>query len=138
MDKVQRIEAKILELCKDDEVREKIDALVCISGISYVSAISIVAEIGDFSRFSKAKSFVSFIGLCPGEDSSGNRVRHTAITKAGNSRVKRQSAVRPSSLSKGKSGIIIPVTPAAAAHLQKFCMLSGSRGKEARMVEAGA
>ena len=31
MDKVQRIEAKILELCKDDEVREKIDALVCIS-----------------------------------------------------------------------------------------------------------
>ena len=36
MDKVQRIEAKILELCKDDEVREKIDALVCISGISYV------------------------------------------------------------------------------------------------------
>ena len=88
MDKVQRIEAKILELCKDDEVREKIDALVCISGISYVSAISIVAEIGDFSRFSKAKSFVSFIGLCPGEDSSGNRVRHTAITKAGNSRVR--------------------------------------------------
>ena len=88
MDKVQRIEAKILELCKDDEVREKIDALVCISGISYVSAISIVAEIGDFSRFSKAKSFVSFIGLCPGEDSSGNRVRHMAITKAGNSRVR--------------------------------------------------
>lgn len=88
MDKVQRIEAKILELCKDDEVREKIDALVCISGISYVSAISIVAEIGDFSRFSKAKSFVSFTGLCPGEDSSGNRVRHTAITKAGNSRVR--------------------------------------------------
>ena len=88
MDKVQRIETKILELCSEDEVKEKVDALVCISGISYVSAISLVAEIGDFARFSNAKSFASFIGLCPGEDSSGNRVRHTAITKAGNSRVR--------------------------------------------------
>lgn len=32
----EKLKAKILELCKDDEVREKIDALVCISGISYV------------------------------------------------------------------------------------------------------
>ena len=63
--------------------------LWCASLESVMSgAISIVAEIGDFSRFSKAKSFVSFIGLCPGEDSSGNRVRHMAITKAGNSRVR--------------------------------------------------
>ena len=88
MDKVQRIEAKILGLCSDEEVKEKVDALVCISVISYVPAISIVAEIGDFSRFEKAKSFASFVGLCPGEDSSGKRVRHTAITKAGNSRVR--------------------------------------------------
>ena len=43
----------------------------------------------DFDRFPDAKSFSSYIGLVPGQDSSGQRQRYTAITKTGNSRVRK-------------------------------------------------
>ena len=44
-----------------------------------------VTEVGDFSRFGTADQFASFLGLCPGEHSSGRSIQKTGITKAGNS-----------------------------------------------------
>ena len=83
--------------------------------------MSIVAEVGDLSRFSNAKAFSNYIGLCPGEDSSGLRVRHTAITKAGNSRVRQLSMER-----KGLHYNVI--TTAAARELSCFIwgMMTGN------------
>jgi transposase len=40
-------------------------------------------------RFATAKHLMSFLGLTPGEHSSGTRVRQLGITKAGNSAVRR-------------------------------------------------
>jgi transposase len=49
----------------------------------------LVAEIGDFGRFSSADEFMAFVGLVPSEHSSGERRRQGAITKVGNSHVRR-------------------------------------------------
>ena len=88
MAKVARLDTQIKQMAENSEIKNDVEKLICFTGIDYLTAVSIVAEVGDFSRFSNAKAFSNYIGLCPGEDSSGLRVRHTAITKAGNSRVR--------------------------------------------------
>ena len=52
-------------------------------------AVGNVAECGDLSRFRSARAFMSFVGLVPSESSSGESVSRGAITKAGNSHVRR-------------------------------------------------
>lgn len=88
MAKVARLDTQIKQMAENSEIKNDVEKLICFTGIDYLTAVSIVAEVGDFSRFSNAKAFSNYIGLCPGENSSGLKVRHTAITKAGNSRVR--------------------------------------------------
>lgn len=88
MAKVARLDAQIKMMAETSDIKDDVEKLICFTGIDYLTAVSIVVEVGDFSRFSNAKSFSNYIGLCPGEDSSGLSIRHTAITKAGNSRVR--------------------------------------------------
>ena len=40
-------------------------------------------------RFPSAQQFASYLGLVPGENSSGEKQQHTGITKAGNSHLRR-------------------------------------------------
>ena len=63
--------------------------LRCFRGIDTVTAMSLVAELFGFERFSSARDLMSYLGLTPSEDSSGEKRRQGAITKAGNSRVRR-------------------------------------------------
>lgn len=63
--------------------------LRCFRGIDTVTAMSIVAELFGFARFSSARDLMSYLGLTSSEDSSGGKRRQGAITKAGNSRVRR-------------------------------------------------
>ncbi len=51
-------------------------------------AITLVAELGDFSRFSNPEQLMAFLGLVPGEYSSGNSIRPRGITKVGNSELR--------------------------------------------------
>lgn len=52
-------------------------------------AISLASELGDFSRFPNPKQIMAYIGLIPGEYSSGNKIRSRGITKTGNSELRR-------------------------------------------------
>ena len=63
--------------------------LRCLRGIDTLTAVGIVCEIGNFTRFKRAEEFMSFIGLVPSEHSSGEKRRPGAITKVGNSHVRR-------------------------------------------------
>ncbi len=45
-------------------------------------------EIGDWKRFKNRRQVSSFLGLCPGEHSSGSTQRKGGITKAGNARAR--------------------------------------------------
>src|SRR5262249_29791983 len=46
-------------------------------------------EIGDFTRFRNPRHLMAYVGLVPSEHSSGNSVRRSGITKAGNSQARR-------------------------------------------------
>ena len=69
--------------------RSVVGALQACRGIQLIHAVRIVAELGDLSRFSHPRQLMSYLGLIPSEDSSGERRRQGAITKAGNSSARR-------------------------------------------------
>jgi transposase len=56
--------------------------------IGPITASAVVATVDDISRFNSAHEFEAFLGLVPGERSSGEKRRVGKITKAGNSRVR--------------------------------------------------
>jgi transposase len=49
----------------------------------------ILAELHDFRRFATAPALMAFLGLVPGEDSSGEKHRRGRITRTGNALVRR-------------------------------------------------
>jgi transposase len=50
--------------------------------------MTLTAEIQDFWRFPSPRQLMAYVGLVPGEHSSGPKRRLGAITKAGNSPVR--------------------------------------------------
>lgn len=66
-----------------------VKALQCLRGIKAVTAATLVVEIGERARFCGPEQLMSYSGLVPGEDSSGERIRRSGITKAGNAHVRR-------------------------------------------------
>ena len=61
----------------------------CFLGTTRNRAMSILSETGDFNRFRSPASFAAYLGLVPGERSSGTDTRRTRITKAGNMHVRK-------------------------------------------------
>lgn len=86
--KIEMMDKMIEDIAFSERYKEKVSKLMCFTGIETYTALSIVCEIGDFSRFPDAKSFSSYIGLVPGQYSSGQRQRYTTLTKTGNARVR--------------------------------------------------
>jgi transposase len=66
-----------------------VDALTALRGIDKLSAMTLLAELGDISRFQSPKQLMAYLGLVPGEHSSGGRRRQGAITLTGNSHARR-------------------------------------------------
>lgn len=84
MDSVKLLDAQIEEFSKEECYKEDVEKLRCFAGIDTHVAMVMLTEIGDFSRFGTADQFASYLGLCPGEHSSGKSIQKTGITKAGN------------------------------------------------------
>jgi len=87
-DKIDRLDQRIEELASGDSYKENVHKLSCFLGIKTVTALGVLTEVGDFKRFSSAQHFASYIGLTPGEDSSGDDQHRLGITKAGNRHVR--------------------------------------------------
>ena len=86
--KIELMDMKIREIAELEIIKDKVDKLVCLSGIDVTTAVETVVEIHYFTRFATAAQFVSYLGLCPGEDSSGKTKNMLPLTKAGNKRVR--------------------------------------------------
>ena len=87
-DKIARLDNRIEELASGERYKENVSKLSCFLGIKTITALSVLTEVGDFKRFSNAQHFSSYIGLTPGEDSSGDDRNGLGITKAGNRHVR--------------------------------------------------
>ena len=83
------MDARIEELAIDPDYFPKVKELRCLLGVKTHTALALIVETGDFTRFAKGNTFAAFIGLAPGERSSGESIHRTGITKAGNSHLRR-------------------------------------------------
>ncbi len=86
--KIDMMDTMREDISNQERYKDKVDKLVCCTGIETSTAWALVGEVGDFSRFPSAREFSSYIGLCPGQVSSGKHMHYTGITKTGNSRVR--------------------------------------------------
>lgn len=87
-DKIERMDKRIEELANQSEYKEAVGKLSCFIGVKTHTALSVIVEVGDFKRFVNAQHFASYLGLVPGEDSSGDGKNRLGITKAGNRHVR--------------------------------------------------
>ena len=83
------IEKLIGELVPFSPWATAVARLRCLRGIDTLSAVGLCAEIGDFKRFERPANLMSYLGLVPSENSSGQTRRQGAITKSGSRHARR-------------------------------------------------
>ena len=90
-----------------------VEALRGLRGLDFVSAATFVAAVGDLGRFATSGQLMSYLGLAPSEQSSGERTRRGGITKTGNGEARRMlveaawSYRYPPRVAKEKAEIIV-------------------------------
>lgn len=62
---------------------ERMSRLMTVPGVGPVTATRFVAAIDDVGRFPTAASVASYLGLVPGENTTGFRTKRTRLTRAG-------------------------------------------------------
>jgi transposase len=83
------LDARLAEIAEHEPYREPVGWLRCFRGIDRLTAMLILAELHDFRRFVSAPALMAYLGLVPGEDSSGEKHRRGRITRTGNALVRR-------------------------------------------------
>ena len=87
--RIGRLEQHLRELLPGWHLAPFVHALQAMRGVQLIAAMTLAAEIQDFWRFPSPRQLMAYLGLVPGEHSSGPRRRMGAITKAGNSPARR-------------------------------------------------
>ena len=83
------LDARLAELAETEPYRAAAGALRCFHGVDTLTAMLILAELHDLRRFPTPRALMAYLGLVPGEASSGERHRRGRITKTGNTLVRR-------------------------------------------------
>lgn len=87
--RIVALDRKLESLAQEPVYRAAVGALRCFRGIDTRTALGLVTELHGIERFGRPRALMAFVGLVPSEASSGERRRRGAITKAGNSHVRR-------------------------------------------------
>lgn len=87
--RLMELDARLTEIAETEPYRAQIGWLRCFRGIETLTAILILAELHDFRRFTSPRALMAYLGLVPGEDSSGEQHRRGRITRTGNTLVRR-------------------------------------------------
>jgi transposase len=83
------LDARLAEIAERDPYRAPVAWLRCFRGIDTLTAILLLAELHDFRRFQSPRALMAYLGLVPGENSSGEKHRRGRITRTGNTLVRR-------------------------------------------------
>ena len=84
VDRLDRLEASLLEIIPAWTMAPVVAAFQAMRGIQTMTAVTMVAEAGDLRRFDHPRQLMAFLGLVPSERSTGETRRLGGITKAGN------------------------------------------------------
>ena len=87
--RLKALDKEVELLADSEEYKEIVGLLRCFHGIDTLTAITILTEIFEFGRFESPRHLMSYLGLTPSEDSSGDKQKKGSITKTGNKRVRR-------------------------------------------------
>ncbi|MGE3488345.1 MAG: IS110 family transposase [Nitrospira sp.] len=83
-----QLETHLRELLPSWSLTPLVQALQGLRGVGLIIAATVLAEVGDLTRFDSPKQLMAFLGLTPGEYSSGSKTRPRGITKLGNPTVR--------------------------------------------------
>jgi len=87
--RLENLDREVELLAESEEYKDIVGLLCCFHGINTLTAITVITEIFEFGRFESPRQLMSYLGLTPSEDSSGEKQRKGSITKAGNKRIRR-------------------------------------------------
>lgn len=106
IDRISKLDERIEEISGKEIYIEKVNRLKCFLGIKTHTALSLIVETSDFKRFSKGNIYAAYLGLIPGDDSSGNDDNKLGITKAGNRHLRRLLIEAAQCYTRGRIGHI--------------------------------
>lgn len=87
--RIARLEQAMRDALAQWSLKPLVQALQALRGVQLIAAMTLVAELQDFLRFDSPRKLMGYVGLVPGEHSSGPKRRQGSITKAGNSAARR-------------------------------------------------
>jgi transposase len=87
--RLTELDTRLTDVAQREPYREPVAWLRCFRGIDTLTAILILAELHDFRRFHTPRALMAYLGLVPGEDSTGEQHRRGRITRTGNALVRR-------------------------------------------------
>ena len=87
--RIVRLEQAMRDTLPEWSLMPLVQALQAMRGVQLIAAMTLVGELQDFLRFESPRQLMAYVGLVPGEHSSGPKRRQGSITKAGNSAARR-------------------------------------------------
>lgn len=87
--RLHRLDEQLRALVPTWSMARVVEAYQAMRGASFLVAVIFAAEIGDVRRFDTPPQLMAFLGLVPGERSTGDTVRRSSLTLAGNRRARR-------------------------------------------------
>lgn len=87
--RLQRLEEQLVAIVPNWSMAPVVEAYQAMRGASFLVAVTFAAEIGDVRRFDNPRQLMGFLGLVPRERSTGETVRRSGLTLAGNRRARR-------------------------------------------------
>ena len=82
--RIARLEQAMRDTLGEWTLKPLVQALQAMRGVQLIASMTLVAELQDFLRFENPRQLMAYVGLVPGEHSSGPKRRQGSITKAGN------------------------------------------------------
>src|SRR5690606_22283763 len=88
-EQIKDTEERIKEIAKDKELSEKVRRIEKINGVGIVSAVRLVVYLFDIKdRFESGERLVHYLGLTPGEHSTGEQIVRSRTGLIGNKQLR--------------------------------------------------
>jgi len=87
--RLRRLDTQLAAIVPTWSMAPVVAAYQAMRGASFLVAVIFAAEIGDVRRFDTPPQLTAFLGLVPGERSTGDTVRRSGLTLAGHRRARR-------------------------------------------------
>ncbi len=88
-EEIKDTEERINEIAEDEELKERINRIAKINGIGPISAVRLVVYLFDQKgKFETGEGLVHYVGLTPGEQSSGEEIKRSRTGLVGNKQLR--------------------------------------------------